>query len=103
MSDEESEKIISLLELNQSVKEALQEIPYRGSLKEEIPIDPLLYRFHEITQVYGSTMRALIHEEFGDGIMSAIDFKMDIDRKEHPDGDRVVITFDGKFLETKKW
>ncbi len=103
MSDEEADKIIGVLDLNQSVKEALQEIPYRGSLKEEIPVDPLIYRFHEITQVYGSTMKALIHEEFGDGIMSAIDFKMDIERKEDVDGDRVVITFDGKFLETKKW
>lgn len=103
MDEEEADKLIDVLDLNLSIKEALQEIPYRGSLKEEIPVDPLIYRFHEITQVYGSTMKALIHEEFGDGIMSAIDFKMDIKRKRHADGDRVVITFDGKFLETKKW
>lgn len=103
MSDKEAKKLINLLGLDPSIKDALQEIPYRGSLEDEIPVDPLIYRFHEITQVYGSTIKALIHEEFGDGIMSAIDFKMDIDRKEDPEGDRVVITFDGKFLETKKW
>lgn len=102
LSDDEAKKLVDLLELDSSVQEALQEIPYRGS-EDTVPVDPLIYRFHEITQVYGPTIKALIHEEFGDGIMSAIDFKMDIERKEDPDGDRVVITMDGKFLETKKW
>ena len=103
MNEEEANKLIALLDLDSSVADALQEIPYRGSLEDDIPVDPLIYRFYEMIQVYGSSMKALIHEEFGDGIMSAIDFTMDIDRKEHPDGDRVVITLDGKFLETKKW
>lgn len=103
MNEEEASKITQLLDLDLSIAESLQEIPYRGSLEESIPVDPLIYRFYEMIQVYGSSMKALIHEEFGDGIMSAIDFTMDIDRKEHPDGDRVVITLDGKFLETKKW
>lgn len=103
MSEEEATKLIELLDLDSSVAEALQEIPYRGSLDETIPVDPLIYRFYEMIQVYGSSMKALIHEEFGDGIMSAIDFTMDIERKEDPDGDRVVVTLDGKFLPTKKW
>lgn len=103
MDEEEAKKLTQLLDLDDSVADVLQEIPYRGSLDEAIPIDPLIYRFYEMIQVYGSSMKALIHEEFGDGIMSAIDFTMDIERKEHPDGDRVVITLDGKFLPTKKW
>jgi cyanate lyase len=68
-----------------------------------VPVDPLIYRLHEITQVYGTTIKALIHEEFGDGIMSAIDFEMNIERKSDPHGDRVVITYDGKFLPYRKW
>lgn len=103
MSNEEAQKVVDLLELPTATINALQEIPYRGLLDETVPVDPLIYRFYELIQVYGDSMKALIHEEFGDGIMSAIDFTMDIKRKEDPDGDRVVITFDGKFLETKKW
>lgn len=103
MDKVEAEKLVSLLELDTSIVESLQEIPFRGSLDETVPVDPLIYRFHEIFQVYGTTIKSIIHEEFGDGIMSAIDFKMDIDRKEDPEGDRVVITLDGKFLPTKKW
>lgn len=103
MDETEATKLTELLGLDTSIAVALQTIPYRGSLDEAIPVDPLIYRFYEMIQVYGSSMKALIHEEFGDGIMSAIDFTMDIERKEDPDGDRVVITLDGKFLETKKW
>ena len=77
---------------------ALQEIPMRGSLDSDVPVDPTIYRIHEITQVYGTTIKALIHEEFGDGIMSAINFRMDLERVEHPEGDRVRITYEGKFL-----
>lgn len=101
MDPDEARKLVSLLKLDESITETLQEIPYRGTLDESIPVDPLLYRFYEIIQVYGKPMKEIIHEKFGDGIMSAIDFKMDIDKKEHPDGDRVVITLDGKFLPTK--
>lgn len=103
MDKVEAEKMVSLLELDESVAETFQEIPYRGSLDETVPVDPLIYRFYEIIQVYGMPIKEIIHEKFGDGIMSAIDFTMDIERKEHPDGDRVVITLDGKFLPTKKW
>ena len=63
-----------------------------------MPVDPTIYRIHEITQVYGTTIKALIHEEFGDGIMSAINFNMEIERVEHEEGDRVKITYEGKFL-----
>ena len=103
MSKEEAETLVELLDLDARIAESLLEIPYRGSLDESIPVDPLIYRFYEIMQVYGTSMKSIIHEKFGDGIMSAIDFEMDIERKEHPDGDRVVITMDGKFLPTKKW
>ena len=69
----------------------------------DIPKDPLIYRFHEITLVYGATLKELIHEKFGDGIMSAIDFTMEVDKVEDPKGDRVKITMCGKFLPYKRW
>ena len=74
----------------------------RGSLGEAVPIDPTIYRFYEIVQVYGTTLKALIHEEFGDGIMSAIDFDLDLSREPDPNGDRVKIVMTGKFLKYKK-
>ena len=77
--------------------------PYRGSLDQQVPTDALVYRFYELIQVYGTTIKALIHEEFGDGIMSAIDFSMDINREEDPAGDRVIITLNGKFLPYKTY
>jgi cyanate lyase len=85
------------------VAASLQTIPTKGSVGQAVPVNPLIYRFHEITQVYGTMIEALIHEMFGDGIMSAIDFTMDIQRKEDPKGDRVVVTMEGKFLPYKKW
>jgi cyanate lyase len=103
MSAEEAQKAVSVLGLGPEVAAALQEIPSKGSVGQTVPVDPLIYRFHEITQVYGTTIKALIHEMFGDGIMSAIDFELDIQRKEDPKGDRVVITMNGKFLPYKKW
>lgn len=103
MNAEEVHALVNLLDLDTSISEALQEYPMKGSLDERIPVDPLLYRFHEILQVYGTTMKAVIHEKFGDGIMSAIDFTMDIDKEEDPAGDRVVVTLNGKFLPYKKW
>ena len=75
----------------------------RGSLDSAVPVDPTIYRFYELIQVYGPTIKALIHEEFGDGIMSAIDFDMEIQRKADPKGDRVVVTLNGKFLPYKKF
>ncbi|EKE78141.1 cyanase [Oceanibaculum indicum] len=81
----------------------LQQVPYRGSLPTAVPTDPLIYRFYELVNVYGSTFKALIEEEFGDGIMSAIDFKMDLKREPDPAGDRVSITMSGKFLKYKMY
>ena len=81
----------------------LQEPPYRGSLPTPVPTDPLVYRFYELVSVYGTTFKALIHEEFGDGIMSAIDFRMDLRREPDPAGDRVAITMSGKFLPYRQY
>jgi cyanate lyase len=103
MSAEEAHAAVQVLGLGPEVAEALQQIPMKGSLESAVPVDPLIYRFHEITQVYGTTIKALIHEMFGDGIMSAIDFEMDIRKEEDPKGDRVVVTYNGKFLPYKKW
>jgi cyanate lyase len=103
MSAAEAAAATKMLGLGPDVVAALQEMPTKGSLDSTVPVDPLIYRFHEITQVYGTTIKAVIHEMFGDGIMSAIDFQMNIEKKEDPKGDRVVITYDGKFLPYKKW
>jgi cyanate lyase len=80
----------------------LTQIPMRGSLGQAVPTDPVIYRFYEIVQVYGTTLKALIEEEFGDGIMSAIDFDLDLSRQPDPHGDRVRIVMTGKFLKYKK-
>jgi cyanate lyase len=107
MSPDEAQKAVKALALEegtaQEVAAALQEIPMRGSLDSTVPVDSLIYRFYEIVQVYGTTMKALIHEMFGDGILSAIDFEMDIQKKPDPKGDRVVVTLNGKFLPYRKW
>jgi cyanate lyase len=81
----------------------LQVVPYKGSLPTAVPTDPLIYRWYEIVSVYGTTIKELIHEEFGDGIMSAIDFKMDMTREADPKGDRVKIVMSGKFLPYKTY
>jgi cyanate lyase len=81
----------------------LQVVPYKGSLPTAVPTDPLIYRWYEIVSVYGSTIKELIHEEFGDGIMSAIDFSMDIAREADPKGDRVRVVLSGKFLPYKSY
>ena len=107
MSKDEAEKTVKTLGvaegLARQVADSLQEMPTKGSLDATVPVDPLIYRFHEITQVYGTTMKALIHEMFGDGIMSAIDFEIDIQKQEDSKGDRVVVTYNGKFLPYRKW
>lgn len=103
MSVEEANAAAQTLGLGPEVATALQEIPMKGSLDSAVPVDPLLYRLHEITQVYGTTIKALIHEMYGDGIMSAVDFEMDIQKIEDPKGDRVVLTYNGKFLPYRKW
>jgi cyanate lyase len=81
----------------------LQQVPYKGSLPTTVPTDPLIYRFYELVNVYGTTFKELIHEEFGDGIMSAIDFSMDISREPHEKGDRVHVELSGKFLPYKTY
>jgi cyanate lyase len=89
--------------LNAEDKNWLMVVPYKGSLPTSVPTDPLIYRFYELVNVYGTTFKELIHEEFGDGIMSAIDFKMDLTRESDPKGDRVHIVMSGKFLPYKTY
>jgi cyanate lyase len=103
LTAEQAAKIGSLLELPAEATEQLQVVPYKGSLPTAVPTDPLIYRFYELINVYGTTFKALIHEEFGDGIMSAIDFNMDIQREADPKGDRVKIVMSGKFLPYKSY
>ena len=81
----------------------LQVVPYKGSLPTAVPTDPLIYRWYEVVSVYGTTIKELMHEEFGDGIMSAIDFSMDIQREADPKGDRVNVVLSGKFLPYKSY
>jgi cyanate lyase len=103
LTSEQAGKVGELLDLPEAAVAQLQIVPYKGSLPTAVPTDPLIYRFYELINVYGSTFKALIHEEFGDGIMSAIDFDMDLSRKEDPKGDRVKITMTGKFLPYKSY
>jgi cyanate lyase len=81
----------------------LQTVPYKGSLPTTVPTDPLIYRLYELVNVYGTTIKELIHEEFGDGIMSAIDFDLDLSRQEHEKGDRVKLVMSGKYLQYKTY
>jgi len=89
--------------LSDAEQKWLQVVPYKGSLPTQVPTDPLIYRFYELVSVYGTTFKELIHEEFGDGIMSAIDFKMDLKREPNAAGDRVNIVMSGKFLPYKTY
>ena len=89
--------------LTEEEQKWLQVVPYKGSLPTAVPTDPLIYRWYELVNVYGTTIKELIHEEFGDGIMSAIDFSMDIQRKGDPKGDRVNVVLSGKFLPYKTY
>lgn len=98
-----TDKAAELLELPPEERDMLSEIPYRGSLAFGPPSDPLIYRFYELVSIYGTTWKALIEEEFGDGIMSAIDFDMAMERVADPKGDRVKITMSGKFLPYKRY
>src|SRR5271170_4432466 len=100
---EQAERAGKLFTLDADEQNLLQEIPYRGSLPTPVPTDPLIYRFYELVQVYGTTWKELIQEEFGDGIMSAIDFDMAIERQPDPKGDRVKLTLSGKFLPYKEY
>jgi len=101
-SAEEASKLLSALALPTDLAPTLMESTVKG-LGPIVPTDPLIYRFYEIMQVYGMPIKAVIHEKFGDGIMSAIDFTLDIEKIEDPKGDRVKVTMNGKFLPYKKW
>ncbi|ART67521.1 cyanase [Mycobacterium dioxanotrophicus] len=94
--------VADLLGLDSSAAQLLQTIPTRGSIPGGIPTDPTIYRFYEMLQVYGTTLKALVHEQFGDGIISAINFRLDVQKVADPEGgERAVITLDGKYLPTK--
>ena len=103
LQPEQAERAAKLFDLGADERLLLQEIPYRGSLATAVPTDPLIYRFYELVQVYGTTWKELIQEEFGDGIMSAIDFDMSIERQPDPKGDRVKLILSGKFLPYKEY
>lgn len=99
----QAEIVGKLFRLSDEATAWLQIAPYKGSLPTAVPTDPLIYRWYEVVNVYGATIKELIHEEFGDGIMSAIDFSMDIQRELDPKGDRVNVTLSGKFLPYKAY
>lgn len=100
MTAEQADKACRLLELDDTVAESLRRQPSRGT-DAAVMSDPTIYRFIEALSVYGPALKELLHEEFGDGIMSAINFRVDFARRPDPEGDRVVVTFDGKFLDYK--
>ena len=100
---EQAATVAEIFGLPDEAKLWLQEVPYKGSLPTPVPTDPLIYRWYEIVSVYGTTIKELIHEEFGDGIMSAIDFSMDIVRQPDPKGDRVNVVLSGTFLPYKQY
>lgn len=100
---EQAAVVAEIFGLSAEEKIWLTVVPYKGSLPTSVPTDPLIYRFYELVSVYGTTFKELIHEEFGDGIMSAIDFRMDLKREADPKGDRVNIVMSGKFLPYKTY
>ncbi|MBK7649082.1 MAG: cyanase [Betaproteobacteria bacterium] len=103
LTEAQAKAVGAALDLPEEAITQLQVAPYKGSLPTAVPTDPLIYRFYELINVYGTTFKSLIHEEFGDGIMSAIDFNMDLTREPDPKGDRVRIVMSGKFLPYKTY
>jgi cyanate lyase len=103
MTKKQARTVTKIFDLSDEAAALLQTVPYKGSLPTDIPTDPLIYRWYEIVNVYGTTIKELIHEEFGDGIMSAIDFSLDIQREADPKGDRVRAVLSGKFLPYKTY
>jgi cyanate lyase len=103
MLEPQAKALQALLDLTPDETALLMDIPYRGALPSAVPTDPLIYRFYELVQVYGTTWKEVIQEEFGDGIMSAIDFNMTIEREPDPKGDRVKLVMSGKFLPYKRY
>jgi cyanate lyase len=102
-TEDQAAKLLHALGLDRAHVRELTAFPVKGGLMAEVPVDPLLYRFHEILQVYGMPLKDVIQDMFGDGIMSAIDFTMDVEKEPDPKGDRVKITMSGKFLPYKRW
>ena len=102
-SHDQAIKLLDALGLDQALAPSLTGFPVKGGLMPAVPVDPLLYRFYEILQVYGLPLKDVIQETFGDGIMSAIDFTMQVEKVADPKGDRVKLTMSGKFLEYKNW
>ena len=101
LPQESATAVGALLGLDDAAVRLLQTIPTRGSIPGGVPTDPTIYRFYEMLQVYGTTLKALVHEQFGDGIISAINFRLDVKKVADPDGgERAVITLDGKYLPT---
>ena len=98
----QADAVATVLDLGTEVSTALQRFPHK-SWDRPVPTDPVIYRWYEMLNVYGETIKEMIHEKFGDGIMSAIDFTMNIDKQEDPKGDRVLVTISGKFLPYKSW
>lgn len=98
----QADAVAAILDIDSEVSVALQRFPYK-TWDQPIPTDPVIYRWYEMLNVYGETIKEMIHEKFGDGIMSAIDFTMNIDRQADPEGDRVIVTISGKFLPYKSW
>jgi cyanate lyase len=103
LTRKQAEAVGKIFDLPEDAVLVLQTVPYKGSLPTAVPTDPLIYRWYEIVNVYGTTVKELIHEEFGDGIMSAIDFSMDISREPDPKGDRVHVVMSGKYLPYKTY
>jgi len=103
LTQKQAKAVGEIFGLSEDAVLVLQTVPYKGSLPTAVPTDPLIYRWYEIVNVYGTTIKELIHEEFGDGIMSAIDFTMDISREPDPKGDRVHVVLSGKFLPYKTY
>ncbi len=103
LTPDEAAKLCAFLDLPDEVAAVLALCPLKGVGGPDQQRDPLIYRFYEITYVYGPAIKEIIHEKFGDGIMSAIDFTLEVDKQEDPKGDRVVVTMNGKFLPYKKW
>ncbi|MES2937784.1 MAG: cyanase [Pseudomonadota bacterium] len=103
LNDDQAKVVGDIFGLSAEEQTWLKVVPYKGSLPTQVPADPLVYRFYELVNVYGTTIKELIHEEFGDGIMSAIDFSMNIAREPDPKGDRVNIVLSGKFLPYKSY
>ena len=99
----DAEKLVKVLGVSLEIMPQLMECRMKGAVTQPVPLDPLIYRLYELVMVHGPAIKAVIHEMFGDGIMSAIDFSMDIKKQEDPRGDRVVVTLNGKFLPYKQW